>query len=130
MSNKPNIDQLRRTITADVFAATGRKVDPDDPLVTAALVQAAFMATASELAVSRIQHAADQVAERATKFETVLRAAHVRGDQVQVAHSLAGIADDLRTLPSRRDVLICSIAGSVIGGGIVFGIALALGALR
>jgi hypothetical protein len=130
VSTTPNIEQLRKTITAEVFAATGKKVDPDDPIVTAALVQAAFMVTASSLAAGKIQQVADQVAERASRFEAAIKANGARVDYGRLADRLAGIAGDLTALPGRRDLILCAIAGSVIGGAIVVGAMVVLGVLH
>lgn len=129
MRIRPHIDEYRKTIIAEVFSATGRKIDPDDPIVASALIQAAFMATASDLAALRIQAAADRFADRATRFEAAIKAADFGGDQLKLAQSLGGIVADLGTLPGRLDMLVCSIVGAFLGGSLIVGVLLLMNLL-
>lgn len=87
----------RREVVTAVFAATGKKIDEDDPIVVAALFQAYTMREVSRQAAEEIRQAGKDVAVAAAEAR---RAAE---EAALVAHRIE--ANDKRRLASLNDVV-------------------------
>lgn len=126
----------RRAVVTAVFAATGKKVDEDDPIIVAALFYAYTMRKASREAVGQIAEAGEavkQVVDEARKVAveagTIARTAAVdekkRADALD-ARITKAIREAARTQSSNagpptgwRGVMAGLAVGFFIAGGII-----------
>lgn len=117
----------RKALVNQIFEITGIGVDPDDPVVLAALLQATYMQTAANRASAEIRREADGLATKVARFGELARQIEAHSTDRSatldaLAQSVHGIAHDLRQTPAYPgwlSNLVLVFIGSVSGGVVV-----------
>jgi len=128
----------RQALVNQIFEITGMAVDPDDPVILAALLQATYMQTAANRASAGIRREAEALAVKAEQFGELAKQIQAYSNDRSarfdaIARAVHGIAHDLGSTPAYPgwwvNLLLVSI-GSVGGGVVVLAVSRWLGWLH